>query len=206
MEIDRYRNKKLLTITRQISVDSFSCFFSSLFFWPSCAIIWDKMEEKGRRTRELLKLRRVKSRSSRRRRDPLAWNIWFLRYQTDPTAARTQQQQQQQQQKRTVLPDEFGIEARGDERLGQLAQVELEHVGDDVRMDVGQVDQVGAVLEGLAQFLHFGLDARHAVQTLRPAGQSQARISTAERIRPIIWPTLHVVRFSFRCHQRLTLL
>ena len=64
------------------------------------------------------------------------------------------------------LPDKVGVEAEGAERLRQLPHVELHNVGDHIGVDVGEVDQVGAVLEGLAELLHLGLDAGHPVKPL----------------------------------------
>ena len=64
------------------------------------------------------------------------------------------------------IPDELRIEFGGEQRFGQLPQVKFQNIGDHVRVDVGQINQIGAVLECLAQFLHFGLDAGHSVQTL----------------------------------------
>ena len=64
------------------------------------------------------------------------------------------------------LPDEFRVEFGGEQRFGQLPQVKFQNIGDHVRVNVSQINQIGAVLECLAQLLHFGLDAGHSVQTL----------------------------------------
>ena len=64
------------------------------------------------------------------------------------------------------LPDEFRVKFGGEQRFGQLPQVKFQNIGDHVRVNVSQINQIGAVLECLAQFLHFGLDAGHSVQTL----------------------------------------
>jgi hypothetical protein len=69
-------------------------------------------------------------------------------------------------------PYEVSVQVAGEERLRQLSQVQFEDVCNDWRVDIGQVDELGPVLEGLTKFLDFGLGARHSVDAfeLEPAG------------------------------------
>ena len=62
--------------------------------------------------------------------------------------------------------DEIRVKSRRQQRFRQLAQVKFQHVGHHVRVNIRQIDQIGAILKRLAQFFHFGLDARHSIQSL----------------------------------------
>ena len=53
------------------------------------------------------------------------------------------------------------VEDDRDERLRELAEVPLEHVGQSVVLHVGQLHQVGGALEGGADLGHLVLDPRH---------------------------------------------
>ena len=69
-------------------------------------------------------------------------------------------------QKPTHVPNEIRVESGSEEGFRQLPQVEFEHVGNDIGVNVSQIHQIGAILKRLTQFLHFGFDARYSVQTL----------------------------------------
>ena len=61
--------------------------------------------------------------------------------------------------------DEVIVQSKGHQRLWQLSHVQLDHVGNDVGMDISQVDQLSSVLKCLTQFLHFTLDPAYSVDS-----------------------------------------